>query len=116
MHCGSAQSGASVGVRGIAAGLAKIGHRRPPAPRASLFGGLSGWWNMMAMDECLRPGANGARTPVDAVADAVVDARFEAGCANQFPAGMTPKPLAYGESLPLQPSAPSSIGSRGAKA
>ena len=28
------------------------------------------------------------------------------GCANQFPAGMTPKPLAYGESLPLQPSAP----------
>ena len=28
------------------------------------------------------------------------------GCANQFPAGMTPKPLAHGESLPIQPSAP----------
>ena len=59
----------------------------------------------MAMDECLRlMGRMGLRQWMRWLMLLLMLGLT--GCANQFPAGMTPKPLAYGESLPLQPSAP----------
>ena len=59
----------------------------------------------MAMDECLRlMGRMGLRQWMRWLMLLLMLGL--SGCANQFPAGMTPKPLAYGESLPLQPSAP----------
>ena len=51
--------------------LKSVTGRQPPPCAISVPGGLSGWWNVMAMDECLGYRANGV-APVDAVADAVV--------------------------------------------